>query len=73
MLQHFIELKENGQSVAGKCKYCNKICKANSSKNGTKNLKTHFSKCPDNPDNQSKQTRTQLVIEKDQTMREKLD
>ena len=32
--QHFIELKENGKRVADECKYCNKICKADSSKKG---------------------------------------
>jgi len=52
--QNVIELKENGKRVADKYKYCNKIYKADSSKNGMKNLKNHFPKCPDNPDNQSK-------------------
>ena len=35
--EHFIEIKENGKRVVGKCKYCNKIYKAKSTKNGTKN------------------------------------
>ena len=63
---NFIEIKENGKRVAGKCKYCNIICKTDPSKNGTKNLKNHFSRCSKNPDNQSKQTQAQLIFEKDQ-------
>ena len=39
---HFEEIKENGKRVAGKCKYCGIIYKADSTKNGTKNLKYHF-------------------------------
>jgi len=31
-----------------------------------KNLKIHFPKYPDNPDNRSKQIQTKLVFEKDQ-------
>jgi len=52
--EYFIEIKENGKRVVGKCKYCRKTYKAESTKNGTKNLKNHFPKCPENPDNQSK-------------------
>jgi len=48
---HFEEIKENGKRVAGKCKYCGIIYKADPSKNGTKNLKNHFPKCPKNPNN----------------------
>jgi len=62
---HFIEIKENGKRIAGKCKYCDIVYKADSSKNGMKNLKNHFSKCPKNPDNQSNQTQAQLIFEKD--------
>jgi len=51
---HFIEIKENNKRVAGKYKYCDVVYKADSTKNGTKNLKNHFPKCPKNPDNQSK-------------------
>jgi len=64
--QHFIEIKENGKRVASKCKYCGVVYKADPNKNGTKNLKNHFPKCSKNPDNQSKQTQTQLIFEKDQ-------
>ena len=39
---------------------------ADSSKNGAKNLKNHFPTCLENLNNQSKQTQTQLVFEKDQ-------
>ena len=49
--EHFIEIKKNGKGVAGKCKYCDKIYKAESTKNGTKNLKNHFPKCLENPNN----------------------
>ena len=61
---HLIEIKENGKRVADKCKYCD-VYKADSSKNGTKNLKNYFPKCPQNPDNQSKQKQAQLIFEKD--------
>jgi len=30
-------------------------------------LKNHFPKCPENPDNQSKQIQTQLIFKKDQS------
>ena len=49
--EHFIEIKENGKRVASNYKYCNKIYKVESTKNGTKNLKYHFHKCPENPHN----------------------
>ena len=62
---HFIEIKENGKRVAGKYKYCDIVYKTDSTKNGTKNLKNHFPKCPKNPDNQSKQIQAQLIFEKD--------
>ena len=62
--QHFDEIKENGKRVAGKCKYYGVIYKVDPNKNGTKNLKNHFSRCSQNPDNQSKQTQTQLIFEK---------
>ena len=62
---HFEEIKENGKRVAGKCNYCGKIYRAESTKNGTKNLKNHFPKCPENPNNKNKQTQSQLVFEKD--------
>jgi len=52
--------------VAGKCKYCDFVYKADPSKNGTKNLKNHFPKCSKNQDNQSKQTQALLIFEKDQ-------
>ena len=64
-MSHFTEIKENGKRVAGKCKYCDVVYKADSTKNGTKNLKNHFPKCPKNPDNQSKQKQAQLIFEKD--------
>jgi len=64
--KHFHEIKENGKIVAGKCKYCNVIYKADPNKNGTKNLNKHFSRCSQNPKNQSKQTPTQLIFEKDE-------
>ena len=63
--KYFTEIKENGKRVAGKCKFCDIVYKADSSKNGTKNLKNHFPKCPKNPDNQSKLKQAQLVFEKD--------
>ena len=52
--KYFTEIKENGKRVAGKCKYYNVIYKADSTENGTKNLKNHFPKCSKNPENQSK-------------------
>jgi len=52
---HFEEIKENGKRVGGKCKYCGIVYMADSSKNGTKNLKNHFPKCTKNPNNESKQ------------------
>jgi len=64
--KHFDEIKENGKRVAGKCKYCNAVYKADPNKNGTKNLNKHFLRCPQNPENQSKQTQTQLIFEKDE-------
>ena len=56
--KHFDEVKEDGKRVAGKCKYCNVIYKADSNKNGMKNLNKHFARCSQNPQNQSKQTQT---------------
>ena len=52
--------------MASKCKYGRNVYKVDSGRNGTKNCKNHFPKCPENPDNQIKQTQTQLVFEKDQ-------
>jgi len=52
--EHVEELIENGKRVAGKCNYCGKMKKADSSTNGMKNLKNHFPKCPETPNNQSK-------------------
>ena len=62
---HFEEIKENGKRVAGKCKYCGYTYKADPSKNGTKNLKNHFSKCPKNPNNESTHRQSQLIFQED--------
>lgn len=46
-----------------RCLYCGKTYASDSSKNGTKNVKNHFSACKKNPANMEKGNQSQIIFE----------
>jgi hypothetical protein len=50
MWDHFIKIKdEKGRLKSAKCKYCQRILKADSNQHGTSSLNKHFNVCKRNP------------------------